>query len=168
MRSAFLLAPLALGACVATPRLDSADPAAAPFSPQQFFAGRTEGDGMLRKIMSKPDHVLVHGSGRIEPDSTLVVDQTVLDAAKPPKHRAWRIREIAPGRYAGTLSDAAGPIAGDASGNRLHLHFRMKGGLDAQQWLTLAPDRRSVHNVMRIRKFGMLVATLDETIRKID
>ena len=168
MRSAILLIPLALGACVATPRLDRAGPAATPFSPQLFFAGRTEGDGTLRKILSKPDHVLVHGSGRIDPDGVLVVDQIVLDGAKPPKHRAWRISEIAPGRYAGTLSDAAGPIAGDASANRLHLHFRMKGGLDAQQWLTLAPDRRSAHNIMRIHKLGILVASLDETIRKVD
>ena len=55
-----------------------------------------------------------------------------------------------------------------ASGNILRLRFRMKVGFDVDQRLVFAPGGRSVANVMRIRKFGLIVARLDEDIRKVD
>ena len=58
------------------------------------------------------------------------------------------------------------PSPGDASGNRLHLRFRMKGGIDGEQWLYLASGGQSASNHTVFRKFGIAVATLDETIRK--
>jgi hypothetical protein len=73
---------------------------------------------------------------------------------------------VGPGRYTGTLSDADGPVTGLVTGNRLRLSFRMRGGMDVDQWLTLAPGGRWARNVLRVSKFGMTVATLDETIRK--
>lgn len=42
----------------------------------------------------------------------------------------------------------------------------MKGGFATQQWLVLAPDGRSAHNVMVVTKLGVRVAVLDETITK--
>ena len=54
-------------------------------------------------------------------------------------------------------------------GNRLHLRFTTTdGGLDAEQWLYLQPGGRVALNRMVLRKFGLPVATLDETIRKVD
>ncbi len=61
-----------------------------------------------------------------------------------------------------------GPVSGEVTHNRLHLSFRMKGGFHAQQWLTMEPSGRSVRNVMVVRKFGIPVASLEETIRKLD
>jgi hypothetical protein len=57
-------------------------------------------------------------------------------------------------------------VTGVVAGNRLHLSFRMRGGMDVDQWLTLAPGGRSAKNVLRVRKFGVTVAALDETIRR--
>lgn len=122
---------------------------------------------MLRTAMSPARPVAVHGTGQTEPDGTLVLTQIVERPAKPPRTRTWRIREVSPGRYAGTLSDAIGPVTGEASGNQLHLAFAAKGGLRVQQWLTLAADGQSAANIMQVRKLGVVVAVLHETITRI-
>lgn len=167
-RKRFLLAvPLIAAGCATAPPQEGYEAAGPTFSAQIFFSGRTEGDGQVRIVLAASHPIRVHGTGHIEADGTLVLDQTVEAAGKPAKQRQWRIRQVAPGRYAGMLTDATGPVAGDVSGNRLHLAFRMKGRLDVQQWLTLAPDARSARNHMIVRKFGVVVAVLDETIRKL-
>jgi hypothetical protein len=157
-----------LAACIA-PTLAAADERATPvFQPLQFFEGRTEGNGEV-KIMFKTAHaVRVHGRGRIEPDGTLVLVQDVLEDGKPLRKRSWHIRETAPGRYAATLSDATGPVRLEAIDGRFLIKFKMKGGLGIEQWLTAAPGGRVVRNSMVIRKFGITVAKLEETIRKLD
>jgi hypothetical protein len=158
--------PLLVAGCVGRPHL--APIAATPeFDPIAFFSGHTEGRGSLRKILSHRYATVVHGIGTVR-DGTLVLDQTVVQGAKPPKHREWHIWRVGPGRYAGTLSDAPGGLTGDATGNRLHLAFTMKGGLATEQWLTLAPDGRSAHNVMVVHKLGLRAAVLEEEIRKTD
>ena len=146
-------------------------PAAAPgpvFDPLTFFAGRTEGIARLKIVLRAARGVRVQGSGRVEPDGTLVLDQIVAQDGRPATRRRWRIRRTGPATYAGTLSDAVGPVAGEVSGNRLRLAFTMKGGVATEQWLTLAPDGRSAANLLTVRKFGVTVARLDETIRKLD
>lgn len=165
--AAVLAAVLLLPACVSTPALGPPDAAAPAFPVERFFAGRTEGRGVLTVLMSGSRTVTVSSRGRVEAGS-LTVDQTIAEEGRPVRTRSWRLRQVAPGRYAGTLSDAAGPVAGEATGNRLHLRFPMGGGMEAEQWLTLAPDGRSAHNVLRVRRLGLTVAALDETIRKVD
>jgi hypothetical protein len=133
-----------------------------------FFDGHTEGNGTLTKLFAKPKPTRVRSTGRMEGRS-LIVDQTLMDSSGPPTRRQWRIHETGPGHYAGTLSNSTGgAIVGEVSGNRLHFAFKMKGGLTIEQWLTLAPDRRSARNVMTVTKLGLRVAALDEDIRKID
>ncbi len=167
MRAFFLTAPLLLAAFAPAPAPPAAG-ATEAFDAIRFFDGRTEGQGVLKVVLRSPTTIRVQSRGRIETDGTLSVRQTVSERDKPARTREWRIRELSPGRYAGTLSDASGPVVGEAVGNRLHLRFRMKGGLDAEQWLTLAPGGRSARNLMRVRKFGLTVASLDETIRKLE
>jgi len=41
-------------------------------------------------------------------------------------------------------------------------------GTAIEQWLTLARDGRSAQNRLTARKFGIVVARLDETIRKVE
>ena len=107
-----------------------------------------------------------HGAGRVMGDGTLVLDQRVIDGDKPARQREWRIREIGPGRYSGTLSDAIGPVTGIVAGNCLRLTFRMKGGLSAEQQLWLLANGNTAHNLMTVKKFGLTVAVLDETITR--
>ena len=54
------------------------------------------------------------------------------------------------------------------TGNRMDVRYTMKErGLKVTQVLTLASDGRSAHNSMKIRKFGIVVATYVEIIRKV-
>lgn len=157
---------LATAACVPAARVAAPAPLAPPFSALDFFDGASRGEGQLHIVMSGTARVQVDSVGHREGDGTLVLAQIVRRDGKPETKREWRIRETAPGRYTGTLSDAAGPVIGEADGDRLHLRFAMRGGLRADQYLYLAPDRRSARNLMRVTKLGIVVACLDETIRK--
>ena len=58
-------------------------------------------------------------------------------------------------------------MAGDVTGRRLHLHFHMKDGVVADQKIDLADDGESAQNHMTFRKLGVIVARLDETIRRV-
>ena len=162
MHNLLLAFPLLLAA--------SAPPAAGGpvFPVMKFFEGRTEGQGTIKVALGATRTLNVRSRGRIEPDGTLVLVQNVEEAGKPARTRTWRIRETAPNRFAGTLSDASGPVRGQVRGNRLHLAYRIKGGLDADQWLTLGSGGRSADNRMTVRKFGLVVAKVRETIHKLD
>ncbi len=161
-----LLAVLSLLACVGAPPLATAAPEPR-FDALAFFSGHTLGVGSLKKILSGAEKTEVHGAGQVE-NGTLVLNQIVKEGDKPVTRRTWRIHRDAPGHYSGTLTDASGPITGEAEGNRLHLAFTLKGGLPTEQWLTLAADGRSAHNITVVKKFGLRVAVLDEEIRKTD
>ncbi len=168
MRPLLLAAPLFLAACVAAPRSAAPDAAAPDFPVLRFFEGRSEGRGRLRIAFKAARPIHVQSEGRIHADRTLLLRQMIREGDEPARSREWRIREVAPGRFAGSLSDASGPVKAEVKHDRLHISFPLKGGFDADQWLTLAPGGRSAHNVMLVRKFGITVAALDETIRKLD
>lgn len=139
------------------------------FVPEQFFLGRTEGVGTLKLMMSKPETVRVRSHGYVEKDGTLVLDQIVERPSEEPERREWRFRKLGPGRYAGTLSVAKGPVTVALSGNRLHLKYRLKkGNVGVEQWVYLQPGGRSAVNRMTLHRMGMKVGTLDDTIRKMD
>jgi hypothetical protein len=138
------------------------------FSPEVFFLGHTEGVGSLKIMFGPRRPVRVHGRGRIAADGSLVLEQDIEQAGKPMKHRRWMMQSLGGGRYAATLSDATGPVIGAVEGNVMKLNFPAKGGLRIRQVLTLAKDRRSARNRLTIRKFGIVVATLAETITRLD
>lgn len=52
-------------------------------------------------------------------------------------------------------------------GNELHVCYRAKGGLGIEQWIYLRPGGDAATNLMTVRKFGLPVARLRETIRKV-
>jgi len=177
---AALLAPLALlmAACV------SASQAGAPiaqaesprFDPFTFFAGKSSGTGVLAKVRSADTPVQVTSQGKIiteglreaawaaPPRRVLVVDQTIREGEKPARTRQWRLHEVAPGRYEGTLSDAISPVTGYTQGNLLVVEFTIKGSFKVRQELTLSPDGQRAHNVTRISQLGVTAAVLVEDI----
>ena len=156
---------LAIGALLVTV------PAAAPaqtargFDPVTFFTGRTTGEGRLKKLFSSAQTTHVVGRGRIE-GGVLVLDQSVAIAGEPRRDRQWRLRAISPGHWAGTLSDARGPVNASAAGAVLTIAYTSNDGMGIVQSVTLAADGRSARNLMKVRKLGMTVATLDETITR--
>lgn len=168
LRSLFPLTLAAsLAACVALPEhagLARAEPA---FSPNAFFAGRTVGEATLKVVFSGASPVHVVGEGHVEPDGTLVLVQRIERGDEPAQTRTWRIHRVGDSqRYRGTLSTAEGPVTGDVEANRLHLRFVADGGLDTEQWLYLQPGGQIAWNRMVVRKFGLPLAVLEETIRK--
>lgn len=162
-----LATSLALGACVPSGHLAREQAAAPAFDPVAFFAGRTEGNGSLKIVTRRRQPVRVEGHGVVDAGGGIVLDQTVRQGNDAATHRRWRLRQVAAGRYAGTLTDAVGPVSGEVLDNRLHLAFTMKGGLHAQQWLYLQPGGQVAHNRMIVSKFGVPVASLDETIARV-
>lgn len=145
----------------------SAQKAATPaFIPQHFFIGSTVGDGTFKALLAPLRRMHVTGSGRLLYDRTMVLTQTVAIETKPTRQREWRLRELSPGHYGGTLSDANGPVTGDVVDGRLHLQYAMAGSAVADQWLTLDAGGRSAQNLMTITKSGVRVATIEETIRR--
>lgn len=175
-----LAAALLLAGCVSTPQLSApvALAEAPRFDPFTFFAGTSEGTGTMSKLASDPIPVRVTSSGRIAvearreaswaapPERALVLDQVVYEGDKPARKRQWRIHEVAPGRYEGSLSGAISPVTGHAEGNRLVLEFTIKDGFKVRQELTLSVDGRRAANVMTVSQLGVRVAVLAEDIRK--
>jgi hypothetical protein len=135
---------------------------------ERFFVGRTEGEGTVRVILSGSHGVRDETRGRLERDGTLVLDQVVREEGKPPRRRTWRIRRSGPDRVTGTISDARGAVTGEVEGNVLHLRYRSVEGPSVEQWITLRPGGRLAHNRMTFRRFGVTVATVEETIRRVE
>lgn len=160
-----------LTGCVSVPEHERLAQPAPEFSPLAFFSGRTVGEGTL-DILLKPGRTPLHvaGEGRIESDGALVLVQRVRRGGEdaPPTLRRWRIEAGGGGNYRGTLSDAESPVVGEVRGNRLHLRFVADGGVDVEQWLYLQPGAKVALNRMVVRKFGLPVAAVEETIRKAD
>ena len=167
-RFALSLVALVPTGCQAEPSAPELAAASPVFQVEQFFGGRTRGEGSLKIMMRSAEAVRVESNGRVDNDGTLVLDQIVRRGARAPEKRQWRFRSGGPGKYVGTLSDAGGAVRGAVRGNMLHLSYPMKNGATAEQWLYLQPDGRSALNRMAITKFGMVVARLSETIRKVD
>lgn len=164
--TAALAALFAIGGCVPSGHLASAQAPAPAFDPVAFFAGHTEGRGSLAVTMRHRKPVLVEGHGTVTPDGGIDLAQNVRQGDGKPTHRIWHLRRVAAGRYAGSLSDARGPVTGEVEGNCFHLRFALKGGLRVQQWISLAPGGQTARNWMIVTKFGVTVARLDETIMR--
>ena len=78
------------------------------------------------------------------------------------------MRQVAPGRYSGTMSEARGPVTVEQVGSRYRFRFRMQGNVAVEQWLAPMPDGRSAKSTVTIRKYGIRVGGSDAVIRKLD
>lgn len=146
----------------------AAAPAAAPVPAsafELFFTGATQGHGTVRVAMSRPHPVRDRARGRME-GSTLVIEQVVEEAGRPPRRRSWRLVRSGT-RVTGTVSDASGPVAGEVRGATLRLAYRMPEG-SVEQWITLRPGGRTASARMVVRRFGLRVATVQSEIRKVE
>ena len=156
---------MALAACTAAAPPEAAQPGPA-FDPVAFFTGATHGDGRLDQVMKGVRTVTVDSIGRPERDGSLTLIQRIAMQGDPPRTRVWKLKQIAPGRYGGSLTDASGPVETRAIGRAIRIRYPMKGGLTVEQWLTLLPGGRAIDNRMTVHKWGMRVATLRERITR--
>jgi len=144
----------------------AAGPAAA-FNPVEFFRGKTHGEGMLKIIFQSPKKMTVDSEGRADKDGSLVLEQVVHEPGKPPRTRYWRLKQAAPDRYEGTLTDAATPVRVDVSKGGIRIRYTGKDHLNFDQLLKPISDTE-IRDQIKITRFGITVAHFDETIRKLD
>lgn len=135
--------------------------------PLRFFEGRTESLSTIKVLARKPYRSRTLGRGEIMPDGALHLIQRVEDEGRAPYDRRWQIRQVAPGRFSGTMSEARGPVTVEEVGGRYRFRFRMKGSVAIEQWLTPLPGGRAASSKIVIRKLGMTVGHSDGTIRKL-
>ncbi len=134
--------------------------------PVVFFTGTTISSGMIKEMMSARKSTRAVSKGTLQPDGSLVIKQTVEIGDDPIRNRTWRLRKTASGKVTGTISDATSPVTGTIKGNVMTLSYKLEGGLKVSQVLTIASDGKTCSNEMKIRKFGLVVARLSETITR--
>ncbi|MDP9423979.1 MAG: DUF3833 domain-containing protein [Pseudomonadota bacterium] len=137
-----------------------------PFDPVAFFTGATQGRGELRELLGKAKKTSTQSVGRVDKDGWLLLDQKVAVEGDPVRQRRWRLKQVAPGKYSGTLSDAKGPVKAEVRGPTVRIRYVMKGNIKVDQELTAVPGGRAVINRGTFRKFGMKVAIMKERIDK--
>jgi hypothetical protein len=144
--------------------------AAAPtaFVPEHFFVGRTEGESVVHVLLTGRHGVRDHGRGHMDRAGALVIDQVVEEEGKPARRRSWRLVRAGANRFTGTISDARGAVTGEVAGNVLHLRYRLTEGPSVEQWIRFHPGGRTASNRMTFRRFGLTVATLEGTIRRVE
>jgi Protein of unknown function (DUF3833) len=137
-----------------------------PFDPVAFFTGPTEGKGVLNELLGKEKKTSAQSVGRVDKDGWLILDQKVAVEGDPLRQRHWRLKQIGPGKYSGTISDAKGPVDVTIAGQSIRIRYVMTNGLKVEQTLTPLPGGKALGNRTTFRKFGMKVATLTERIEK--
>ena len=137
--------------------------------PETFFAGRTRGEGTLTTLTGSRRSLRVEGHGYTEADGAFRLDQTVTFSDGETETRTWRLRQRDSKRYTATLSDAAGDVAAEATGNLFHLRYLLRRpAVYMEQRLYLHPDGRTVSNLATVTVMGIPWARLSEEIKKID
>jgi len=134
--------------------------------PMRFFEGTTESISTVKVIMRKPYRSKTIGDGDIE-RGVLNLVQRVHDEGKEPYNRRWKMRQVAPGRFSGSMSEAAGPVLVEQVGDSYRFRFKMNGNLAVEQWLTPLPGGSVARSKMSVRRFGIVVGRSEGTVRKI-
>jgi hypothetical protein len=135
--------------------------------PLRFFEGHTESVGTMRVVMSKSRQVRSSGDGTIGQDGSLTLVQQVRDEGQRPHKRIWRIRQVGPTKFSGTMTEATGPVTIEQVGGGYRFRFAMRGGLSVEEWLIPNADGNSGSSSLTVRKFGMTVAKSEGVIRKL-
>lgn len=169
---AFAFAGAALAGCATRPDFAS-EPPLKPLVLEEALVGRILADGALTTLTGDETKFTarIDGSwdGRV---LTLVEDFDFADGTKDRK--TWRLTKIGPGRYTGTREDVIGEATAfqDGAGVRLEYVINMdtpagKMDLTFRDLLYLQPDG-SIRNLAVVSKWGLRVARVDLTMRKMD
>jgi hypothetical protein len=161
----------ALSGCISTVNPESFGANQPVFLPEQFFAGKTRGSGILQSHDGRPaKQISVTSTGRMLPDGRFQLEQTISQSIPGTPEvtqtsRTWLMTKVDANRYAATLTDAAGPVTGEVHGNLLHLKYLFKKPfVTMEQWLYLQADGRTVLNEARVYLPGRTIARISEII----
>ena len=154
----FLVAAVLLGSAAAAP--------AQSFDPLVFFTGPTRGAGSLKVKFKPAVPIRIESRGKPDGKGGIILLQTISEGTKPARQNRWSLRPTSPTTLTGSATNSPGPIRGRMNGNRLLLNYAMKGGMKAEQILTLQPGGLSVLSRMTIKRLGITVARVEEVITK--
>lgn len=164
----FLLMGLLAG-CAQAPLAPGA--AGAAFVPEQWFQGRTVGQGEFRRavggVQSRFDMVIEGGwDGR-----ALTMDETFV-SPKGRWNRVWTITPTGPATYAGRLTTGHGSAVITRAGDTVRMRYRADAPLLKRpfaarfdQTLRLRPDG-TVLNIADVYKFGLRIGRSTVIFRK--
>ena len=161
MKRLLVLAALALASC-SNPK----QPTGTSFDPVAFFTGESHGEARLQTLVGS-SHVSVDSLGRATPDGGVILDQRIREGDKPPRSRRWVLHPAGKGRWRGTLTDAKGPVTVVRTPQKLLIRYETPSGQRFEQSLVQLPNGK-VDNLLTVRKWGVQLATLHETISKAD
>lgn len=163
------LLALALAGCVsgAAPEVPTSGP---PFDFESFFEGQTISTATLRTIGGGERRLAVDGVGVKNPDGAFSLKQTIRWADGDVDRRTWRMRRLGQDRIEAEVEGVRGLAFGRVMGPTFTVSYTFDEGpgIRMQHWMTLQPDGRSVRNIAVGRVFGVPVARLDETFRRVD
>ncbi|MCC8432551.1 DUF3833 domain-containing protein [Reyranella aquatilis] len=166
------LAPLALlalvGACASPPEAPVATASTPPLVLEQFFPGRTVGQGVFTNSWTGSQRrfdVVIDGAwdGKT---LTLVEDFAYADGEKDRK--TWKLERTAPGTYTGTREDVVGPARAWTEGKAVRLEYAVSLGgwtVDFRDVLALNPDG-SLINKATVGKWGLRVGRVELELRR--
>jgi hypothetical protein len=137
-----------------------------PFDPIQFFAGHTRGDATLRLITGSSHRVSVDSHGIADGHGGLILDQAIREEGKQPRTRRWNLHPAGANRWAGTLTDAKGPVVVERTSADVTIRYSMPNGAKVEQHLRRSPGG-PVDNHLTVSRIGLRLATLEEQIRKV-
>ena len=166
-----VLIGLGLSGCLSVRPVADFAAEAPEMRPEAFFAGSAHSWGVLEARSGAPSKVFrVASRGKALRDGGFRLDQTIDFEGEPSRERSWTLRRTGPHQYTASLSDASGPVRGEAYGNLFHLQYPTKSpvGGAMEQWLYLQPDGRTVLNEATVRVAGLVVARLSERISRDD
>ena len=163
------LAGLCLAACLPVRPINSFANQSPEMRPETFFAGNLHSRGILETRSGAPSATFhVESRGETLADGDFRLEQTISVDGQPSRTRTWTLRRTSPHGYTATLTDASGPVRGEAYGNLFHITYRTKSpaGGSMEQWLYLQPDGRTVLNEATVRIAGVVVGRLSERISR--
>ena len=133
-----------------------------------FFTGHTHADNVIKIALHGPHKLNVDSVGGRNKEGQFVLIDTVQEEGKPVRKRTWVMHPDGPNHFTGTLSDASSPVDVTVSGNSATIRYVMKeGGMKIEQQLALRADGTLSNHVVA-KKFGLKLAAVDGTIRKLD
>lgn len=137
------------------------------FDPLSWFEGRTRNEGVVQPIVGDVQRLQVDGVGRRLPDGALHFEQVIRRDADV-SQRTWRVTPAGPNRWTLSGTDMVGQGQGWREGSDVILSWRRRGGdLQARQELRLLADGRLI-NRMTLRRMGVTLARIEETIVRLD
>jgi hypothetical protein len=133
-----------------------------------FFTGRTRAENLIKAAFHGDHKLIVDSVGGRNKEGEFIQFDTVQEEGKPVRKRTWAIHALGPDHFTGSLTDAAGPVDVTVAGRGATIRYVMHdGNLNIVQQLALQPNG-TLANHVTAKKFGITVAHVDGTIRKID